>query len=321
MSSFLAPLPRSLILISGEDSTSFLQGLITQDITLLNGQKSLYSLLLTPQGRFLYDFFIIPANPEANCFFIECDSLDTEKLLKHLTLYKLRSKVNFNLLASAQIFAHWSGSLDAFPLGHTLFYDERLLTYQDPRLSLLGEKIISLDPSSHHDTLHDLLHASHEVSLQDYNDLLLQNGVPNGSRDMIPGKSIPLECGMEELNAISWTKGCYMGQELTARVHYQGLVRKRLIPGQLTPLSGLPLGSSLFFKDTEAGILRSSSNGRGLALLRLEFLETALSLHQPFQVYSEELYNDTQKNSGSLISHPSGTFMPYIPSWMALSGS
>jgi len=299
-------LQRSLIHITGPDRFSFFQGLITQDIEKLSSSESLYSLLLTPQGRFLYDFFLIPANSSNSSFFLEIDSFSVSDILKRLTLYKLRSNVNFEIQPNLFVFAYW---IPKEPNQNTRHFDD-MISYQDPRLEELGGRLISslskgqnfLQPKGYKET-----------SLNTYQSHLLSLGVPSSPKDMIPEKSIPLECGMEELNALSWTKGCYMGQELTARTHHQGLVRKRLIPGILKGTEKVPFNAPLFFENQEAGLLRSSESGKAMALIRLEFLKTSLTLNKPFQIRApKEEIQDFSKTDFL------GTFMPFLPSWMKI---
>ncbi|MBS0185587.1 MAG: folate-binding protein YgfZ [Proteobacteria bacterium] len=302
-------LHRSLIHITGPDRFSFFQGLITQDIEKLSSSQSLYSLLLTPQGRFLYDFFLIPANSSNSSFFLEIDSLFVLDILKRLTLYKLRSNVSFEIQPNLCVFAYW---IHKKPAQNTLHFEE-MISYQDPRLEELGGRLISSLPKGQ-----NFLHQQgfSETSFDVYQSHLLSLGIPSSPQDMIPEKSIPLECGMEELNALSWTKGCYMGQELTARTHHQGLVRKRLIPGRLEETSTLPLNAPLLFENQEAGFLRSSMQRHALALIRLEFLKTSLALNKPFQIRSPQEENKNFSETDFL-----GMFMPFLPPWMKLPNS
>ena len=301
-------LQRALIHITGPDRLSFLQGLITQDVGLLSPSQSLYSLLLTPQGRFLYDFFLIPGNVSNSSLFIEIAPSDAPALFKRLNLYKLRSNVTLKLQENVFCCAYWNAQE---PLGNTSFLDG-LIFYQDPRLQELGGRLISF--SSLEASKNFLIAKGfQETSLEDYKAHLLEWGVPTSPHDMIPEKSIPLECGMEDLQAISWTKGCYLGQELTARTHHQGLVRKRLVPGRLDGAETAPLNARLLFEGQEAGLLRSSEKGVALALLRLEFLESSMSLGKPFQ-----LRHPTEEGQELSETDLPVTFMPFLPPWLKI---
>jgi folate-binding Fe-S cluster repair protein YgfZ len=141
MSKKFCLLPRQVLRVTGVDRISFLQGLVTQDMTKLSPSQSLYSLLLTPQGRFLHDFFVVPSSPDAHGFFIEIDPKFGNALLKRLTLYKLRSQVTIeDVSSSISVLAIWNDeNLPQNPTGSTIFEGAEI-SYQDPRLSELGQR-------------------------------------------------------------------------------------------------------------------------------------------------------------------------------------
>ncbi len=270
---------RGIVEIQGEDKSTFLQGLITNDIAEVTPDRAIYATLLTPQGRFLYDFFI---SEREESYFLETDSARLEALVKKLSLYKLRSHVTLTPRPGLKVYALWGEGV-ALSLGLT---EERGKAHEgvfmDPRLVELGAR-----------TLGEIDHKDFQAaSLEDYNTHRLILGVPEGGEDLIPEKSIPLESGLDELHAISWTKGCYMGQELTARTKYRGLVRKRLFP--VTIEGDAPsFGAEIFKNDTSVGEMRSHSGSQGLALLRIE------ALKEPGDFRSE-----------------TAVLKPYIPFWM-----
>jgi folate-binding protein YgfZ len=246
--------------IEGEDRALFLQGLITNDIHLVAPNRSIYTLFLTPQGRFLYDFFILE---KEGGYLLEGDASQLEGLLKKLTLYKLRSKVNLKLRPELQVWAVWGEDIpQAFDLEKELG-NAREGAFMDPRLLELGARAIG-PMSSQKGNL---------ATPEEYDRHRLRLGVPEGGKDLIPEKSIPLECGLDELNAIHWTKGCYMGQELTARTKHRGLVRKRLIPVKIEG-NAPEAGTKVFLNGDPVGEMRSHNNSYGLALLRIEALNT-----------------------------------------------
>jgi len=270
---------RGVMEIEGEDRALFLQGLITNDIHLVTPKRSIYTLFLTPQGRFLYDFFIME---EEGVYFLEGETSHLESLLKKFALYKLRSKINLKLRPDLKVHAFWGEGVP-----HVLGLEEepgytRNGIFVDPRLVELGVRTLSLTPSP----------SVALATLQDYDRHRLLLGVPEGNKDVIPEKSIPLECGMDELNAISWTKGCYMGQELTARTKHRGLVRKRLLPVKIEGDAPDP-GAKIFLKEEPVGEMRSHNGLDGLALLRIE----ALNLQGEFICEKAHL-------------------KPYVPFWM-----
>ena len=251
----MTPLPhRGILEIQGKDKKSFLQGLITNDIELVSPENPLYATLLTPEGRFFYDFFI---TEKKGSFLLDAETERLEGLIKKLSLYKLRSDVSLTLRPDLHVYAIWGKDETLAPGG----------AYVDPRLSKLGKRLIRKDPPSNYTTSSPEAYDLHRLEL----------GVPEGGKDLIPEKSILLESGLDELNAISWTKGCYMGQELTARTKYRGLVRKRLFP---VTIEGDPpfFGEPILKNDVKIGEMRSHNQQHGLALLRIEDLEEGLQL-------------------------------------------
>lgn len=272
---------RGILEIQGEDRASFLQGLITNDIHLVSSEHSIYACLLTPQGRYLYDFFIVE---EEGSYLLETEASRLNDLLKKLNLYKLRSKVQLNLRSDLKVYAFWG---EGVALGLDLREEMGHTTasfFMDPRLLSLGARaILSSEPSNFQ-----------SATPNDYDLHRLVLGVPEGGKDLIPEKSILLESGLDELNAISWTKGCYMGQELTARTKFRGLVRKRLLP-VLIPEGSPKEGAEIFLNEQSVGEMRSHNNNHGLALLRLE---AALE--------KEDLICGNAR------------LKPYIPPWMVL---
>lgn len=234
---------RDIIEIHGNDRESFLQGIITQDVRCLEKEPILYSLLLSPQGKFQFDFFIIQID---NNWFIDIDSSCTQAFMKRLQLFKLHSDVNIKLNKNRKVGVS-SAKLDL----QSCFFD--------PRLKNLGYRFYEAGIVS-------------ETSNDNYEILRLSLGVPDGAQDMIFDKSIPLEWGMDELNAISWSKGCYMGQELTARSRYVGQIRKRVFPVTFEVANNYNIGDKLCVDSQEIGELRAVNGGVGIALLKLDFL-------------------------------------------------
>ncbi len=240
---------RGILEITGQDRLKFLQGLVTNDVYKLEEKKILYAALLTPQGKYLYDFFLIH---HSHCVWIDVALSQINGVKQRLSLYKLRSDINIKD-DSQNVFI---GCLD---------HPQNELSFEDPRFPALGFRCYKADPW--------------DLPLDQglYQLKCLEWGIPS-PEDMIPEKGTPLECGLQDLHAISWDKGCYMGQELTARTKYRGLVRKRLFP-ILFEGDILPFGAPIYlFQDpaTEVGQIRTSSQGRAIAMLRLEFMDIFL---------------------------------------------
>ena len=264
---------RGALRVSGDDRVAFLQGLISNDVTRVSPAQAIHAALLTPQGRFLWDMFVVE-NGDALVLDVERDR--AADLMKKLGLYKLRSKVTLqNPGDDVEIaVAYGPGAAKALCLPETAGAARAIddvIAYVDPRLPALGVRILA--PDGHVATLLPARGFA-PAPFDDYEALRLSLGVPDGSRDLPVDKALLLENGFDELNGVDWKKGCYMGQELTARTKYRALVRKRLLPvaveGPL-PAAGTPV----MLGDQEAGEMRSGVAGHALALLRLEAVDRA----------------------------------------------
>jgi folate-binding protein YgfZ len=244
----LALLPdRAVLEISGEDRVAFLQGLISNDVTKARADQALWAALLTPQGKWLTDFFVIATG---DLLLLDVEAAQLSMLIQRLSRFRLRAKVTLRD-ASADWCVHAAWGEGTPPEG---------LAARDPRLPEAGWRVLA--PGTLPTSASPMDYAAHRIGL----------GLPDGSQDMEAEKSVLLEGGFDELNGISWTKGCYMGQELTARTRYRGLLKRRLVPVAIegpAPERGTPIMTP---DGAEAGEMRSSLGARGLALLRLECL-------------------------------------------------
>ncbi|HEV8391097.1 MAG TPA: folate-binding protein, partial [Dongiaceae bacterium] len=269
---------RAIIAVAGEDRQGFLQGLVSNDIAKVSADRAIYATLLTAQGRFLFDLFIADLGGR---YLVDCSGPRRADLVKRLTMYRLRSKV-----AIADADADWCAALlfgegaaaaagldgtagSATPFGEGV-------AYVDPRLPELGVRLIL--PRATARAALAALGATEDANGTAYHRLRIGLGVPDAARDLTPEKSILLENGFDELGAIDWQKGCYMGQELTARTRYRGLVRKRLLPVRIEGAAPAP-GTPLMLGDQELGEMRSASadGTLGLAMVRLEALAGSAS--------------------------------------------
>lgn len=258
----IVPLPaRGLLRLTGPDRVTFLDNLVSNDITTLAADGAVYATLLTPQGMFLHDFLVV-ANGEA--LVLDCERERAEDLKTRLLRYRLRSKVDISDESAERDVAALLNATD----GATPNAGADTLVYRDPRHPDLGHRVIF--PAG---TINDVA-ARLGASVTDfdlYETRRLSHGVPDGSRDMAVGKALLLEHGIDRLNGIDWDKGCYMGQELTARTRYRANIRKRLMTIRAdAPLP--PSGTPVMAGDQTAGEMKSSTNGIGLALLRLDSL-------------------------------------------------
>ena len=240
--------------IEGEDSNEFLQNLITNDINQCSKDNFLYSCLLTPQGKFLSDFFIFKLDER---YLLETHSFFYEKLLKKLNLYKLRSKVHIKEVRN----------LHSYSVFGDLQKDQDTLIFNiDPRNVNIGLKLIHLkkDP--------EILHDFNNISEEKYHEILIQNLVPLSHYDLEENKSLLLENNFENLNSISWDKGCYVGQEITARMKYRALLKKKIYSLEIKDGSPI-IGQLIKDNESEFGKIISIKNNFVLAMLKIELAD------------------------------------------------
>lgn len=277
---------RSLIRASGDEVQPFLQGLITNDINHVarpGKSVAMYTLFLNKPGRVLYDALIYNVPDEANTFYIECDRNAASELRKHLTMFRVRKKIELDVVGDE--LSVWA----AFPLEESVqakkvgleersdsCRKETLLQFVDPRCAALGTRIIASS------TLTDIEIKSIwpdssvvESSKLDYAEHRYKLGIGEGLVEIPTGKSFPFEANCDFLHGISFHKGCYLGQEFTARTYHTGVIRKRLMPLRLgsnsTVVSDLPIDSPIAGGDGQSvGKLRGVRNQYAIGILRVE---------------------------------------------------
>ncbi|MGB0748252.1 MAG: YgfZ/GcvT domain-containing protein [Magnetospiraceae bacterium] len=258
---------RGAIRVAGPDSRTFLQGLISNDINRVTPDTAIHSAFLTAQGKFLHEFFICQQGDD---LIFDCEAERAADLVKRLSMYKLRAKASVEIapeLGVAAVFGDDpAGALGLAETPGASRPCETGVAFMDPRLAVAGARVL-LPRESMKQTLDGLDLTPSDADTYDGHRIGL--GLPDGSRDMIVDKAILLENGFAELNGVDWDKGCFVGQELTARTKYRGLIKKRLLPVLIdgpTP----PPGTPVLLEGKDAGEMRSAQKGRGLALLRLE---------------------------------------------------
>ncbi len=269
---YLIAQARGLLQIAGDDRRSYLQGLVSNDVTLVDGGRAIYAGLLTAQGRFLHDFFVAELDDK---FYLDAEAGRIDDLKRRLSLYRLRSKVTL----TAPIETHRVAVLFGDKVLRSLDLPDDAgrakafaggVVFVDPRLSTLGARAIL--PTNRLGALENAGFVPGDPGA--YEELRLALGVPDGSRDLPIEKALLLENGFDELHGVDWKKGCYVGQELTARMKYRALVRKRLMPVRVDGKLPQP-GTPIMLGDQEAGEMRSGHGQLGLALLRLDLVEQA----------------------------------------------
>ena len=232
---------RAVVRVTGADARAFLQGLLTNDIDALSPTHPLYAGLLSPQGKALFDMILFA---EGEAILIDVAVNRAEALVRRLSIYRLRKAVTITPTPLAVV-AGWDGGES----GHTL----------DPRLTALGARWIA-EPGPTSDG-----YIAHRFAY----------GIPD-SADIGEDQLLWLETGADLLNGVSFTKGCYVGQENTARMHHRDKVRRRLVP---LAIAGTPTETAVLdAAGRSAGTLRSQHGGAGIAYLRLAAASGPLSI-------------------------------------------
>ena len=242
---------RAILYINGEDAKEFLQNLISNDISKVSDVNSCFSSLLTPQGKFLYEFIIIK---HKSGYFLDCEKPQAEELFKQLSLYKLRSKVEILNLSNEFVVAAFSHekflTFDEAKdqPGYTIKYREDPI-FLDPRNKNLGARlIINLEKLYLSLKKLDL----HDANLKEYYSLSHSLGIVPKDLNKLKDKLFGIECNFEELNGIDFKKGCYVGQENTARIKLKNKLSKRLFP--INVINGkLHEGESIYNNEVEIG--------------------------------------------------------------------
>jgi hypothetical protein len=255
---------RAVLAIAGPDRVNFLQGLVSNDVARASNERAIYAAFLTAQGKYLHDFMLVERD---ETLWLDGEAARLADLKRRLSLYRLRAKVTLDERPDLAVAAVLDGPVLGLPAepGAARLLD-RGIAFTDPRLSALGARAILP-----RDDIRTVLAAAGlgEAGLAEYDRRRLTLGIPDGSRDLVLDKTILLEAGFDELNGVDWNKGCYIGQELTARTKYRGLIKKRLFPVRIDGPTPEP-GALVMQDNHEVGEMRSCRDGVGLAVLRLE---------------------------------------------------
>ncbi|MBN66478.1 MAG: folate-binding protein YgfZ [Rickettsiales bacterium] len=255
---------RTVFRLQGPDTDELLQGIITQDVTKVRVDAPKFAAMLNAQGKLLYDFFLIRIDD--NTLLLDCDARHSDALFKKLKMYKLRADVRIEDQSDAwQVHAGWNNPPpNAWP--------ESAIIFTDPRLDTLGWR--ALTPS-------DVARASDDApaTTNDYAAHRIACGVPTAADDATE-RMVVLDLGYDALHAVDFAKGCYVGQEVTARMHYRHVRRKAIF--HIESQQPLPAqGTEILAGTSKIGELCSTNGTNGLALLRVEELEKAQAAQTP----------------------------------------
>ena len=220
---------RGILYVNGLDAKDFLQNLITNDIHKVSDNYSCFASLLTPQGKYLYDFLVVK---HKSGYFIDCAKEQIDDLYKQLSLYKLRSKIEILNLSNEFVVAAFNyeklmkfDEASDYP-GFTFKYREDPI-FVDPRNKMLGGRLI-INLEKLHLSLKKL--ELNDADKKEYYELSHSLGVPQKNVKELQNKLFGIECNFDELNGIDFKKGCYVGQENTARIKLKNRINKRLLP-------------------------------------------------------------------------------------------
>jgi tRNA-modifying protein YgfZ len=259
---WIARLPeRSTVAVEGPDAEKFLQDLITNDLDLLKSQSAVHAGLLSPQGKILFEFIVVPSD---SGFVLETGRARAKDLVKRLSLYKLRAKIDIVDRGEGQdVYAAWGdGTSDVAPDA-----------YIDPRLPELGVRFIRPSDTAVADADHGEAYEAHRIAL----------GVPDADKDYALGDTFPHEACFDVLHGVAFEKGCFVGQEVVSRMQHRGTARKRFVI--VTADAPLPPPKTEITAGTQParaviGVMGSTAGTSGLALVRLDRAAEALAKGQ-----------------------------------------
>ena len=253
---------RGVVRVAGEDSASFLQGVLTNDVEKLKPCEARYAALLTPQGKILFDFLVVSL--PAGAFALDCDAGQAADLAKRLGFYKLRANVTISDdSADHGVLAYWGGEPENAPAG---------IVYADPRAPGLGRREILPRAKAV---------AVSEASPAEYEALRISLGVPKGGVDFAYGDAFPHDADMDLFHGVDFAKGCYVGQEVVSRMKHRGGARKRVVRVKLDGPAPAP-GTPVLDGELPVGMLGASEGSAALAMLRLDRVEDAKAAGRGF---------------------------------------
>lgn len=266
---------RSLIKITGPESSAFLQGLMTNDMNILaKGGNAIYTLFLNVKGRVIADALVYKSF-ETDDFLLECDNSISDDLINHLKIYRVRRKIDIaNIDTDYKI---WTVFNSVKPKEASIVLpkteDKRVIISKDPRLKQLGTRVLTPIDFTNANFIKTFKELTDITIVENtYTEFRYKLGIGEGTIDLPTGKALPLESNCEYLQGINFQKGCYIGQELTARTHHTGVIRKRLMPLEFDSANvEFPANTDIKSADGKSvGVLRGVVKNWGLALLRVD---------------------------------------------------
>ena len=245
---------RAFLFVRGPDAETFLQGIVSQDVSALALHNAAFACLLTPQGKILFDFFVIR---DEGGFVIDCYAKAADALLKRLSLYKLRADVALAPLEG------WAAAV--VPGAAINDAADNIYVFDDPRLAVIGQRIVS-DRTSIADALSGATLPTKQAA---YNARRIALGVPEFGVDFGSEEMFPMDVNYDALGGVNYKKGCFVGQEVASRMKRKGEVRKRtLVVAYEGPAP--EKGAAIMAGDSKLGEVLSAADGKALAMIRLD---------------------------------------------------
>ena len=285
---------RAILYVHGLDAKNFLQNLISNDINKVTDNSSCFASLLTPQGKFLYEFIIVK---HKSGYFIDCEKTQSEEIFNQLKLYKIRSKIEILNLSNEFVVASFGyekyltidGSKDT--LGFTIRFREDPVIL-DPRNKALGARLI-INLEKLYLSLKKLNLKNDKI--ENYYDQSHKLGIVPKNLNKLKNKLFGIECNYEELNGIDFKKGCYVGQENTARIKLKNKLSKRLLPIQMID-GKLAEDEKIYCNDIEIGKVLINDN-------------------YPFALVK---FLDKNFDKNQTLKSKNGTFKIFLPEWLKI---
>jgi folate-binding protein YgfZ len=248
---------RGVVSVTGRDNEKLLQGLVTNDLAGLEPGAARFAALLSPQGKILFDFFAVRT---AEGYLLDVANTEAPALVKRLTLYKLRADVAIEDVSSKYtVFALWGDDAASFDTPNSA------VRFVDPRHPSMGFRVLA-DAQSGDEVVREARAA--EVPLQTYDAERVRLGVPEGGKDYAFGDAYPHEADFDIHNGVSFTKGCYVGQEVVSRMQNKTVVRKRIV--KVSGEAPLTTGADVLLGDVPIGRVATTDGKNALAMLRLD---------------------------------------------------